>query len=71
MEIYFLICTLKRSDVESITLILPYFPYSRSDKKDNPRGSICSRDIAKMLESAGVERILELHSPQIQGFYSL
>ena len=71
METYLLICTCRRSDANSITLIMPNYPYARQDKKDNPRGSISSRDVADLFESAGIDRIvcLDLHSAQIQGFF--
>ncbi|KAK3606757.1 hypothetical protein CHS0354_018351 [Potamilus streckersoni] len=50
----------------------PYFPYVRSDKKDQPRVSIAARLVANLLETAGADRILtmDLHAPQIQGFFN-
>jgi len=73
MEIYILAKTLKRSDAKTINLIVPFFPYSREDKKDSPRGAISARDIADMFEFAGINRIItfDLHSPQIQGFFQI
>ena len=63
---------LKHASAARITAVLPYFPYSRSDKKDQPRISITARLIADLLETAGSNRVLtmDLHSPQIQGFFS-
>src|SRR5712671_4497494 len=61
-------CVLRR-----VTAVLPYFPYARSDKKDEPRISITARLIADLLATAGADRVLtlDLHSPQIQGFFSI
>ena len=52
---------------------MPYFPYARSDKKDEPRISITARLMADLLATAGADRVLtvDLHSPQIQGFFSI
>lgn len=60
----------KRSAAKSITIIYGAFPYARSDKKDH-RGTISSSDIAHMIETAGVNRVItfDLHSGQIQGFF--
>lgn len=73
IETYLLTRTLKRSDVSHVTLIMPFFSYARQDKKDNPRGAISARDIADLLENAGLDRIVtfDLHSPQIQGFFNV
>ena len=71
MELLFWIDAFKRSGVNSVTAIIPYFGYAKADKKDEPRVSIRARVCADCLEIAGVDRIvtLELHSPQIQGFF--
>lgn len=73
METYLLVCTCNRSDAKSVTLIMPTYPYSRQDKKDNPRGSISARDIARLFELSGIKRIicLDLHTAQIQGFFDI
>ncbi|MBT7228244.1 ribose-phosphate pyrophosphokinase [Candidatus Parcubacteria bacterium] len=70
MELLMLIRTLKSSSAGRITVVLPYFFYSRSDKKDQPRICITAKLIADLLETAGADRILtmELHSSQVQGF---
>jgi len=70
MELLLIIDACKRSSVKSINVILPCFPYARSDKKDVPRVSIGSKIVAKLLETYGVKRIIsmDLHSGQIQGF---
>ncbi|MBI4993211.1 MAG: ribose-phosphate pyrophosphokinase [Candidatus Magasanikbacteria bacterium] len=73
MELLILIRTLRDASAERITVVMPYFPYARSDKKDQPRVCIAARLLADMIEKAGANRILtmELHSPQIQGFFSI
>lgn len=70
MELLMFIRTLRSSSAGRITAVLPYFPYSRSDKKDQPRICITAKLICDLLETAGADRILtmELHSPQVQGF---
>ena len=72
IETLMVINALKHASAARITAVLPYFPYSRSDKKDQPRISITARLIADLLETAGSNRVLtmDLHSPQIQGFFS-
>jgi ribose-phosphate pyrophosphokinase len=53
--------------------VLPYYGYSRTDKKDQPRVPITARLIADLLTTAGANRILtvDLHAPQIQGFFNI
>ena len=71
MELLFWLDAFKRSGVNSVTAIIPFFGYSKADKKDEPRVSIRARVCADCLEAAGVDRIvtIDLHSPQIQGFF--
>ncbi|HEX2953178.1 MAG TPA: ribose-phosphate diphosphokinase [Bacillota bacterium] len=71
MELIFWIDAFKRSGASSVTAIIPFFSYAKADKKDEPRVSIRARVCADCLESAGVDRIIsmDLHSPQIQGFF--
>jgi len=73
MELLILLDALKHSSAKRVTAVLPYFPYARSDKKDEPRISITARLMADMLATAGADRVLtiDLHSPQIQGFFSI
>lgn len=70
IELLLLIDALKYASARRITAVLPYFPYVRSDKKDEPRISISARLMADLLETAGADRILTmtLHSPQIAAF---
>ncbi len=71
MEALIAIDALKSASAGRVTAVLPYFPYARSDKKDRPRISITARLIADLLQTAGADRVLtmDLHSPQIQGFF--
>jgi ribose-phosphate pyrophosphokinase len=71
MELLFWIDAFKRASVKSVTAIIPYFSYAKGDKKDEPRVSIRARVCADCLEEIGIDRILtmDLHSPQIQGFF--
>ena len=73
MEMLIMIDALRYASAERITAVLPYFPYVRSDKKDKPRISITARLIADLLQTAGAHRVLtmDLHSPQIQGFFHI
>jgi len=73
VELLILLDALKHSSARRVTAVLPYFPYARSDKKDEPRISITARLMADMVATAGADRVLtvDLHSPQIQGFFSM
>ena len=70
IELLLLIDALKYASARRITAVLPYYPYVRSDKKDEPRISISARLVADLLEKAGADRILTmtLHAPQIVAF---
>lgn len=71
MELLFYIDAFRRASAGSITAVIPFFSYGKGDKKDEPRVSIRARVCADCLESAGVDRIvtMDLHAPQIQGFF--
>jgi ribose-phosphate pyrophosphokinase len=73
IELLILLDALKHSSARRVTAVLPYYPYARSDKKDEPRISITARLMADLLETAGADRVLtlDLHSPQIQGFFDI
>jgi ribose-phosphate pyrophosphokinase len=73
MEMLIMIDAIKHAKADSITAVLPYYPYARSDKKDEPRISITARLIADLLEVAGADRVMtmNLHSPQIAGFFRI
>lgn len=73
MEILIAIDALKRASAKEINVVIPYLFYSRQDRKAKPRQAISASLIAGMLEKAGAHRIvtLDLHAPQIEGFYSI
>ncbi|MEM7445251.1 MAG: ribose-phosphate pyrophosphokinase [Pseudomonadota bacterium] len=73
IELLITIDALKHASAKRITAVIPYFPYARSDKKDQPRISITARLMADLLETAGADRILSMdfHSPQVQGFFRI
>lgn len=71
VEILFWADAFKRASANSVTAIMPYFSYAKADKKDEPRVSIRARVCAECMELAGVDRVvtMDLHSPQVQGFF--
>ena len=73
MELFLMIDAFKRASAERITAVIPYYSYARQDWKDRPRVPISARLVADLLEAAGAGRVLamDLHSPQIQGFFSI
>jgi len=73
MELFIMIDAARRASAGRITAVVPYYPYGRSDKKDQPRVPITARLIANFLETAGADRILtvDLHAGQIQGFFNI
>ncbi|MFQ6108937.1 MAG: ribose-phosphate pyrophosphokinase [Candidatus Aminicenantales bacterium] len=73
MELFLMIDAFKRASAERITAVIPYYCYARQDWKDRPRVPISARLMADLLEASGADRVLtmDLHSPQIQGFFSI
>lgn len=73
MELLFWLDALKRASAQTVTAVIPYFSYAKGDKKDEPRVSIRARVCADAIEAAGADRVLtmDLHSPQIQGFFRI
>jgi ribose-phosphate pyrophosphokinase len=73
MELFVMIDAFKRASAERITAVMPYYAYARQDWKDRPRVPVSARLVADLLEAAGANRVLtmDLHSPQIQGFFSV
>ncbi len=73
METLILIDACRRSNVRSITLIMPCYAYARQDKKDAPRVPISAKLMANMYKQAGVNRMIsiDLHASQIQGFFDI
>ncbi len=72
MEMLITIDALKRASAKRINVILPYFMYSRSDKKDQPRIPITAKLITQLIETAGATRVTtcDLHNPAIQGYFN-
>lgn len=73
MELLTLVDALKRASAKSISALLPYYGYSRQDRKDRPRVPITAKLVADMLTQAGVTRVMtiDLHAGQIQGFFNI
>jgi len=73
MEMLVMIDALKRSSAKRITSVLPYYGYARQDRKIEPRVPITAKLVAKLLETAGTDRVLtiDLHAGQIQGFFNV
>lgn len=73
MEMLVMIDALKRSSAKRITAVLPYYGYARQDRKVEPRVPITAKLVAKILETAGTDRVLtiDLHAGQIQGFFNV
>jgi ribose-phosphate pyrophosphokinase len=73
MELLLMIDALKRASARRITAVMPYFGYARQDRKDKPRSPISSKLVADLLTTAGAHRalIVDLHTPQLQGFFNI
>ncbi len=73
MELLLMIDALKRSSASRITAVVPYFGYSRQDKKVTPRVPISAKLVADLITNTGVDRVitLDLHAGQIQGFFNI
>ena len=71
MESLIMVDALKRGSARRITMVLPFYPYSRQDKKHRGREPISARLVADLFRTAGADRILtiDLHTAQIQGFF--
>src|SRR5690349_1929269 len=73
MELLLMIDALKRASARRITAVVPYYGYSRQDRKDKPRAPISAKLVADLLTSAGANRalLIDPHAPQIQGFFNI
>lgn len=73
MELLMLIDAAKRASAKRITAVIPYFGYARQDRKDQPRVAITAKLVANLISEAGADRVItmDLHAPQIQGFFDL
>jgi ribose-phosphate pyrophosphokinase len=73
VELLIMLDAFKRASAGRITAVVPYYGYGRTDKKDQPRVPITARLVADLLTVAGANRLLtvDLHAPQIQGFFNI
>jgi ribose-phosphate pyrophosphokinase len=73
MELLIMIDALKRASAKTINVVNPYYGYARQDRKARAREPITAKLVANLLETAGATRIitLDLHAPQIQGFFDI
>src|SRR6476646_8950339 len=73
LELLLLIDAARRASAARITAVLPYFGYSRQDRKDQPRVAISAKLIANLITHAGADRVLgmDFHSHQLQGFFDI
>jgi ribose-phosphate pyrophosphokinase len=73
IELLLLIDAAKRASAARITVVMPYYGYSRQDRKDQPRVSIGAKVMANMIMTAGAHRVLGLdfHQHQLQGFFDI
>ncbi len=73
VELLIMLDAFKRASAGRITAVVPYYGYGRTDKKDQPRVPITARLVADLVTTAGANRLLtiDLHAPQIQGFFTI
>ena len=73
MELLLLIDAARRASAARITVVMPYYGYSRQDRKDQPRVAIGAKLMANMIMSAGADRVLgiDFHQHQLQGFFDI
>jgi len=73
MELLVMLDAFSRASAGRITAVIPYYGYARQDRKDKPRVPISAKLVADLLSAAGANRILalDLHAPQIQGFFDI
>ncbi|MHB1687102.1 MAG: ribose-phosphate diphosphokinase [Ignavibacteriaceae bacterium] len=73
LELLIMVDAAKRASAKRITAVIPYFGYSRQDRKDQPRVSITAKLVANLITVAGADRVMtmDLHASQIQGFFDI
>lgn len=73
MEVLIALDAFKRASAREVTVVMPYFGYARQDRKARARQPITAKLMADLLQAAGADRIvtLDLHAPQIQGFFDI
>lgn len=73
MELLIMIDAVKRASARTVNVVIPYYGYARQDRKAKAREPITAKLVANLLETAGADRVivLDLHAPQIQGFFDI
>src|SRR5512133_2733262 len=73
METLLYLDAFRRASANSVTLLMPYFPYARQERMSKGRESISARVVADLLQSQGVSRVIyvDIHAPAIQGFFNI
>lgn len=73
MEMLIAVDAARRASARRITVVLPYYMYSRTDKKDQPRAPITAKLMAQLIEAAGADRVIscDLHNPAIQAYFNI
>lgn len=73
MELLIMADAIKRASAKSLTVIMPYYGYSRQDRKSKSRQPITAKLIADLIETSGIDRVIsiDLHASQIQGFFNI
>lgn len=73
MELLLMIDAARRASAARITVVMPYYGYSRQDRKDQPRVAIGAKLVANMIQGAGADRVLgvDFHQHQLQGFFDI
>ncbi|MGM0523249.1 MAG: ribose-phosphate diphosphokinase [Bacillota bacterium] len=73
MELLIMVDALKRASAATINVVIPYYGYARQDRKARAREPITAKLVADIIQEAGADRVitLDLHAPQIQGFFNI
>jgi ribose-phosphate pyrophosphokinase len=73
MELLFYVDAFRRASANTITAVIPYFPYARQERMAHGRESISAKVVARMLEVLGANRVIfmDIHAPAIQGFFNI
>ncbi len=73
IELLIMMDAAKRASARKVAAVIPYFGYARQDRKDQPRVSITAKLMANLITEAGADRVItmDLHAPQIQGFFDI
>jgi ribose-phosphate pyrophosphokinase len=73
LELLIMVDAAKRASARKVAAVIPYFGYARQDRKDQPRVSITAKLVANLIAEAGADRVItmDLHAPQIQGFFDI